>query len=57
MKKVLSLASALLLVAMLLSTFAFAVFAADEEADVEETFPDYTTIVYATEEEAGYERL
>ena len=50
MKKVLSLASALLLVAMLLSTFAFAVFAADEEADVEETFPDYTTIVYATEE-------
>ena len=49
MKKVLSLASALLLVAMLLSTFAFAAFAADE-ADIEETFPDYTTTVYATEE-------
>ena len=30
MKKVLSLASALLLVAMVLSTFAFAAFAADE---------------------------
>ena len=50
MKKVLSLASALLLVAMVLSTFAFAVLAADE-ADVEETFPDYTTTVYATEED------
>lgn len=50
MKKVLSLASALLLVAMVLSTFAFAAFAADEE-DVEETFPDYTTTVYATEED------
>ena len=50
MKKVLSLASALLLVAMLLSTFAFAAFAADE-TDVEETFPDYTTTVYATEED------
>lgn len=50
MKKVLSLASALLLVAMVLSTFAFAAFAADE-ADAEETFPDYTTTVYATEED------
>ena len=50
MKKVLSLASALLLAAMVLSTFAFAAFAADE-ADVEETFPDYTTTVYATEED------
>ena len=50
MKKVLSLASALLLVAMLLSSLSFAAFAADEES-AEETFPDYTTTAYATEEE------
>ena len=50
MKKVLSLASALLLVAMLLTSLSFAAVAADEDSDAEETFPDYTTTVYATEE-------
>lgn len=51
MKKVLSLASALLLVAMLLTSLSFAAVAADDDTDVEDSFPDYTTTVYATEED------
>lgn len=51
MKKVLSLASALLLVATLLSSLTFTAFVFAAEADEEETFPDYTTTVYATEED------
>lgn len=51
MKKVLSLVSALLLVATLLSSLAFATAVSAAAADSEETFPDYTTTVYATEED------